>query len=68
MIKARLYQLGSWCDKSDKRRLVNCGQTRTFKNRQQMRAENAKLRFGRHYKMWVEESAKALSSFNIVEP
>ena len=67
MIKASLFRLGQWSDELNKRTIVPCEgvQSRTFKNRQQMAAENNKLRnLNRNHKLWVEESK--LSSYNIL--
>jgi hypothetical protein len=65
MIKARLFRLGEWCDETEKRSLIDCKKTRTFKNRQQMKVENSRIKeLDRHYHLWVEESK--FSSFNII--
>lgn len=67
MIKASLFRLAQWSDELNKRTIVPCegARSRTFKNRQQMAAENNKLRnLNRNYQLWVEESK--LSSYNIL--
>ena len=64
MIKARLFRIGGWCDESEKRILIDGKLTRSFKNRQQMKVENSRIKgFERNYQLWVEE--KSLSSFKI---